>query len=209
MSQLKSTLGRTLQSQNQAEIYIEGPSYDEYDLLVVSRNRMDSEQDMDFTQDADEVVHKTMMIKRKYLEWARKLVGDKLTRKNAGLGSILSTLVREYSKERQRKLRLLNKMRDCFDLIVKDTDLLVSNRKHGRLNQYEHYQKRANKGRQIFKRMYYEYAFDTDDLKEIFEKDEIRQIKTWIISSEDNFSQAVHSWSETFKKTSNKKIWNQ
>jgi hypothetical protein len=149
------------------------------------------------------------MIKEKYLKWASKLIGDKLTRKNAGLGSILSTLVTEYHKEKSRKIRMLTKMKDCFELVIQDTELMISNRKHARISQYEHYQKRANKGRVIFKRMFYEYGFDDSDLLEIFSKEELRQIKTWIISSEDNFSQALEAWTQTYKSTSKKKIWNQ
>lgn len=204
MSQLRSTLHHDKKDQ----ILVQGPEYDEYDMIVVSRNRIDSGLNERLVN-LKTVVHKTLMIKELYLEWARELVGDKLKRKNAGLGSIFSALVKELSKEKQRKKRLLQKLRDCFDLVIEDTELMISNRKHGRISQYEYYQKRANKGRLIFKRLYYEYAFDDEDLREEFSKDEIKQVKTWITSSQDNFSQALESWVNNYKSTKKQKIWEQ
>ena len=210
MTNLKSTLGKAPSHKlTQDQLHIEGPSYDEYDMLIVSRNKLPLDIDEEAGKDMGAVVHKTLMIKDKFIEKARLLVGDKLTRKNAGLGSIFSTLVTEYNKELKRKNRLLSKMRNCFDLIHEDTQKLISNRKHGRISQFEYYQKRTNKGRQLFKRMYYEYDFDRSDLLIVFSKDDIRHMNTWIISSEDNFVQALNTWTEVYDKTSKKKIWNQ
>ncbi|WP_412469558.1 hypothetical protein [Oceanospirillum sp. RT-1-3] len=201
MKQLRSLSGRTSQASTPL-IDNTKPTYDEYDMIVLSSGSNQSE----FAQkhNNDEVIHKTLMIKSKYISWAYDLVASKITRKKPGLGTILKALVEQYDKELIRKKRLLTKLRNLFDLIIDDTELLISNKKHGRISQAQHYQERVLKGRHIFKRLHFEYMFDEDDLLEAFTKKELAQINTWVISPKENLLEALESWSKSYKHTVDK-----
>lgn len=206
MKELRSLSGRTKANTNNSTMtssLIEGPSYDEYDMLILSQGSTQSEYAQKFQEkpQGDNVIHKTLMVKNKYIEWAFAIVANKITRKKPGLGSILKALVEEYDKELIRKKRMLTKLRNLFDLIIKDTDLLISNKKHGRIGQADLYQKRILKGRHLFKRLHYEFMFDEADLLEAFTKKEIDQINTWVISPKENLLDALESWSISYEKT--------
>ncbi|MFG1504237.1 hypothetical protein ACRXCV_09415 [Halobacteriovorax sp. GFR7] len=197
MKELRSLSGRT--SKPETTPLIEAPKYDEYDMLILSQGSMHSE--FAHKHENEEVIHKTLMIKNKYISWAYDLVASKVTRKRPGLGTILKTLVEQYDKELVRKKRLLTKLRNLFDLIIDDTELLISNKKHGRHSQAQHYQARVLKGRHIFKRLHFEFMFDEDDLLEVFTKKELAQINTWVISPKENLLEALESWSKSYKHT--------
>ncbi len=202
MTQLRSLSGRTSQASTPL---IEAPKYDEYDMIILSQGSSVSEYASKHID--DNVIHKTLMIKNKYLSWAYDLVASKITRKKPGLGTILKALVENYDKELIRKKRLLTKLRNLFDQIIADTELLISNKKHGRIGQADHYQARVLKGRHIFKRLHFEFMFDEEDLLEAFTKSEITQINTWVISPKENLLDALDSWSKSLKHTSDTKAF--
>ena len=204
MSTLKSTLGKSpsISSKN-----LISSDFDKYDLLVLCRDTIKSSLD-DECENQNKVLHKTMMIKSKYIEYAKKLVGKNILRKNAGIGSLFSQLVIEYTKEIARKKKLLYKMKSCFNFILEDTEKMISNKKHARISQYEYYLQQVSKGRDVFKRMYYEYAFEEEDLKEIFNVKELKQVKVWAVSTEESFLLALENWNKVYKKTSKNKVWN-
>ncbi|MFG1482754.1 hypothetical protein ABMA79_12095 [Halobacteriovorax sp. HFRX-2_2] len=201
MKQLRSLSGRISQASTPL-IDNTKPTYDEYDMIVLSSGANQSEYAHKHTN--DDVIHKTLMIKSKYITWAYDLVASKVTRKKPGLGTILKALVEQYDKELSRKKRLLTKLRNLFDLIIDDTELLISNKKHGRISQAQYYQDRVLKGRHIFKRLHFEFMFDEDDLLEAFTKKELAQINTWVISPKENLLEALESWSKSYKHTVDK-----